>query len=166
MPGMKTNPSDFFYIPLHSNPVPESRGEHSHSHRFFPLRENDNDTLTSEPDSESLPPSNPILPPPHPIPSPSPEPQNPPIPPPLPRAPSTSASMQPTRSSTRITAGKHHPDWFKVTHPVGSGSSKRLEDYREPTPPVESDSESDSSGSEYCYNLCNLRLFSHHVMCL
>ena len=57
--------------------------------------------------------------------------------------------MQPTWSSTRITAGKHRPDWFKVTHPVGSGSSKRLEDYREPTPSVESDSESDSSGSEY-----------------
>src|SRR5260221_11111320 len=44
MPGTKTNPSDFFYIPLHSNPFPESRGEHSHSHRFFPLREKNNDT--------------------------------------------------------------------------------------------------------------------------
>src|SRR6266478_6204000 len=149
MPGTKTSASDTFYIPLPSNPVPESGGEQSHSHRFFPLRSNDNDTLTSELDSESLPPSNPILPPSHSIPSPSPEPQNSPSPPPLPRAPSTSSSTQPTRSSTRITAGKRRPDWFKVTHPVGSGPSKWLEDYREPTPPVESDSESDSSGSEY-----------------
>ncbi len=145
MPGMKTSASDTFYISLPSNLVPESGGEQSHSHRFLPLRYNDNDTLTSEPDSESLPPSNPILPPSHSIPSPSPEPQNSPSPPPLPCAPSTSSSTQPTWSSTQITAGKHCPDWFKVTHPVGSGPFKWLGDYREPTPPVESD----SSGSEY-----------------
>src|SRR5260370_9786456 len=49
-----------------------------------------------------------------------------------------------------MTAGKHHPGWFKVTHPVGSGPSRQLQDYRESPPPIpDSDSESDGSESDY-----------------
>ena len=158
MPGTRTNASDSIYTPSHLDLVSESGGEQSQqSHYFSPLSNNDNDTLTSEPDSESSPPSSPppspplspsipSTPSPPSTPTPS-EPHHSPSPPP---APSTVPSSRPTRSSTRITAGKHRPDWFKVTHPVGSGPSRHLQDYRESPPPIpESDSESDGSENDY-----------------
>jgi hypothetical protein len=127
MPGTKSTLSDASYYPLSLNQVPESGGDRSTANHFTPFLDDISNTLTSATDSNPLPY--------HP-PSPSPSP-NPPSPSPPPSgAPSSSSGPTNLRRTTRSNAGKPPGEWWKVWEP------------REPTPDVESHSESEDLNEE------------------
>jgi len=147
MPGTKSSHSDLPYHPLSSNQVPESGGDKPSNNRFTPFLD-EIDTLTSATDSNP-PPNRPPSPSPSPSPSPTPSPTPFPSPspsPPFSGAPSPSPGSSTLRRTTRSTAGKPPGEWWKVK-PTPSPPVSKWE-ARDPTPDVESQSDSDKLDEE------------------